>query len=462
VRIRSFPVAVCGIFALATAASAQTDSSAAQRSNAARLTAARQAYLKGLDTNSVRMLVSRLNLESYKNTLKGLTQFGDRRQGTTRNRQAVDWIEAQLKSYGCPTERVIYQYTGRQLRNDSTDRVDSIAGHPRPPRGGRGGGGAFGGGGRGMTGTGIGADTNYARTGRVIDGVRYDASGNVVKGPRARTGVNTNPLAQPDTMIRRLDAEWDTPGERQEVFCTKVGSKHPDQMYIIGAHMDGHGFNQAVNDDGSGTALVMELARVLNMPDVTTDVSIRFALWNNEETGLNGAHAYVDQRAKLQGIENPKGSGKYPEPKWLAMIQHDMMMWDHGAPLPDSTYNKAQRREADVNIEFRDTSKYAGEAEKLAWFFRSMNDKYATDYPAAVGNRMTNTDSDPFMQLTPALSLRENERGAQTGTGWNPTWHQPLDVWTTFSDDDFRLGLNAAQTTLSAIATLSKASVRKK
>jgi len=46
-------------------------------------------------------IVGRLDLERYKATIKGLTQFGDRRQGTERNRQALDWIEAQLKSYGC-------------------------------------------------------------------------------------------------------------------------------------------------------------------------------------------------------------------------------------------------------------------------------------------------------------------------------------------------------------------------
>ena len=46
----------------------------------------------------VRTLVSRLELEKYKATIKGLTQFGDRREGTERNRKAVDWIEAQLKS----------------------------------------------------------------------------------------------------------------------------------------------------------------------------------------------------------------------------------------------------------------------------------------------------------------------------------------------------------------------------
>src|SRR5437867_7580507 len=46
-------------------------------------------------------LVARLDLERYKATIKGLTRFGDRRQGTDRNRAAVDWIEAQLRSYGC-------------------------------------------------------------------------------------------------------------------------------------------------------------------------------------------------------------------------------------------------------------------------------------------------------------------------------------------------------------------------
>jgi hypothetical protein len=56
-------------------------------------------------------LTGRLNLESYKATIKGLTKFGDRRQGTDRNRQALDWIEAQLKSYGCTnTERIRYEY----------------------------------------------------------------------------------------------------------------------------------------------------------------------------------------------------------------------------------------------------------------------------------------------------------------------------------------------------------------
>src|SRR5689334_3453283 len=60
---------------------------------------------------AIQTLVGRLDLEKYKATIKGLTKFGDRRQGTDRNRAAIDWIEAQLKSYGCTnTERLKYDF----------------------------------------------------------------------------------------------------------------------------------------------------------------------------------------------------------------------------------------------------------------------------------------------------------------------------------------------------------------
>ena len=417
---------------------------------------------RGADTtpDPVKQMVARLNLESYKATVKGLTDFGDRRQGTARNRAAVDWIEAKLKSYGCSTERIKYEYWGRQLQNDSTRKVDSAAG--------RGRGGARGAGGRGRGaggdttgGRGAGGDSTAGRGGRGARAGGTAQGGGIYRGVVTRTGVNTDPMRQPDTAIRRIDSERDTPGEREEVVCTKVGTTHPEEMYIVGGHMDGHGFGQAANDDGSGAALVMELARVFSSPDIVTDRTIRFCLWNNEETGTNGARAYIEQRYALQGKENPPGSGKYPEPKWLGMIQHDMMMFDHGMPRPDGTMSPEQRPEADVNIEFAITSKFTEGAQKLAWFWHSANEKYATDYPATVSPHMTNTDSGPFQDSIPAISLRENERGKEIGAGWDPQWHQPTDVFTTYSDKDFRLGLNAAQTTFGAVALLTGAKFKK-
>lgn len=59
----------------------------------------------------IKTLAGRLDLQRYKATIKALTKFGDRREGTNRNRAAIDWIESQLKSYGCTnTERLHYQY----------------------------------------------------------------------------------------------------------------------------------------------------------------------------------------------------------------------------------------------------------------------------------------------------------------------------------------------------------------
>jgi hypothetical protein len=362
----------------------------------------------------IKTMVERLDLEKYKATIKGLTQFGDRRQGTDRNRAAIDWIEAQLESYGCTnTERLKYEY----------QPPETTAG-----RGGRG---------RGRGGRG----------------------GLPQKGFRAPTGVNNDPMKQPDEKLRALNSQPSTPGPREEVYCTKIGTTHPNEMYILGGHMDGIGYGEAANDDGSGTAIVMELARVFHSPGVQTERSIRFILWNNEETGLNGSRAYVEQRKGLQGKEDPPGSGRFPEPKWLGMVQHDMMMFDHGMPRADQTLSPEQRPEADVNVEFAGTSKMAAEAQALAWAFRAANERYATDYPATVGNRMQSTDSVPFQDEVAAISVRENERGAQIGSGWNPHWHQPTDRYTTFSDKDFRLGLNAAQTTLAAIAQLAGTTV---
>jgi hypothetical protein len=376
----------------------------------------------------VRVLAGRLDLEKYKATIKALTQFGDRLQGTDRNKAAIDWIEAQLKSYGCAPQRLRYNYM------------------PAPPAAAQ-------------------AQPAAPLPRQIASGeVRNGAGGSRLRGmtsPTSGTGPRGTDLdSQPDATLRALNAQSAPPGPREQVYCTKVGTQHPGQMYIVGAHMDGRGLGEAANDNASGTALVMELARIFSTADVQTDRSIRFALWNNEEGGLVGSTAYVEQRAALQGKEDPPGSGRYPEPRWLGMIQHDMMLWDHGMPRADGTISPEQRPEADVNIEFQSSAKLADQAMKLAFLFREANEKYATDYPAAVGPHMTATDSTPFMDLVPSISLRENERGMHTGAGWNPHYHQPTDKYSSYSDRDFRLGLNAAQTTLGGVAQLAGITVR--
>src|SRR5437016_3985041 len=183
-----------------------------------------------------RIMVGRLELEKYKATIKGLTQFGDRRQGTERNRKAVDWVEAQLKRYGCTnTERIIYQYTPPPPNPNAGQRATS----PFGPSGAR------------------------------------------IRGNRIPDVVNNDPNKQPDLRLRELNMEPTQPGRREEVYCTKIGTTHPEEMYIVGAPMDGLGPGEAANDGGTGNAEVTGIARVFSRPDVKTGRAIRPTLPNN-------------------------------------------------------------------------------------------------------------------------------------------------------------------------------------
>jgi hypothetical protein len=157
----------------------------------------------------VKALVGRLDLERYKATIKGLTQFGDRQHGTDRNRAAVDWIEAQLRDYGCNTERVRYVY-------------DQLPQQPQPS-----------------------AAITLSRM--IASGeIRAGAGGSRLRGMTRPATPNNNPDAQSDPVLRSLNSQPSSAGPRAEVYCTKVGVTHPDEMYIVGAHMDGRGFAAVV------------------------------------------------------------------------------------------------------------------------------------------------------------------------------------------------------------------------
>ena len=60
-------------------------------------------------SDPTRIIVGRLELDRYKAYIKGLAQFGDRMQGTQRNRDAIDWLEKQLRNFGyAAVERPIH------------------------------------------------------------------------------------------------------------------------------------------------------------------------------------------------------------------------------------------------------------------------------------------------------------------------------------------------------------------
>jgi hypothetical protein len=91
------------------------------------------------------------------------------------------------------------------------------------------------------------------------------------------------------------------------VIATRRGLIHPDKKIVLGAHydsisldLDDQGFAPGADDNATGVAAVLEMARLLRNAD--TDVTIEFVLFGAEELGLIGSGAYAT-RALEQGDE---------------------------------------------------------------------------------------------------------------------------------------------------------------
>jgi len=81
----------------------------------------------------------------------------------------------------------------------------------------------------------------------------------------------------------------------RNVIATKVGSRHPEWQIIVGAHFDAVPASPGADDNGSGTAGVLELARIL--ANVETDMTFIFIPFDAEETGLDGSWHYATRAA---------------------------------------------------------------------------------------------------------------------------------------------------------------------
>lgn len=92
--------------------------------------------------------------------------------------------------------------------------------------------------------------------------------------------------------ITITDQSFNTNG--RNIIATQLGKTNPNDIYIICAHYDTVA-NYCADDNATGTAAVLEIARILSTQCL--DNTIVYALWDEEEIGLLGSRFYADQAA---------------------------------------------------------------------------------------------------------------------------------------------------------------------
>jgi carboxypeptidase Q len=73
------------------------------------------------------------------------------------------------------------------------------------------------------------------------------------------------------------------------------GTERKGEVVMLGAHLDSWHTGTGATDNASGSAVMMEAARILKAIGVAPRRTIRIALWSGEEQGLLGSRAYVEQ-----------------------------------------------------------------------------------------------------------------------------------------------------------------------
>jgi aminopeptidase S len=84
---------------------------------------------------------------------------------------------------------------------------------------------------------------------------------------------------------------------------------NPNNVYMFGSHLDSVAAGPGINDNGSGSGTVLELALTLARTQPTMLNHVRFGFWSDEEQGLNGSEFYANslpaaERSRLRGYFN--------------------------------------------------------------------------------------------------------------------------------------------------------------
>ncbi len=126
-----------------------------------------------------------------------------------------------------------------------------------------------------------------------------------------------------------------------EVYNTVAeipGSEKPDEVVILGAHIDSWDLGTGATDNGTGVVAVLEAARALQKLNLKPKRTIRFVLFAGEEQGLHGARAYVDahkdELARISAVlVHDAGTGRVETISLSGNPQAYETVWKLLAPL---------------------------------------------------------------------------------------------------------------------------------
>lgn len=101
----------------------------------------------------------------------------------------------------------------------------------------------------------------------------------------------------PVSVRLKMEAETHPPAMSRNVIAEIVGSEYPDEVVVMGGHIDSWDVGTGAMDDAGGCVAAWEALRIIIDLGLRPRRTIRVVLWTNEENGLRGARVYRDSVA---------------------------------------------------------------------------------------------------------------------------------------------------------------------
>ena len=168
------------------------------------------------------------------------------------------------------------------------------------------------------------------------------------------------------------------------------GSEKPDEVVIVGAHFDGHSISQGAVDDGSGTIVVMDVARILAKHKGKFKRTLRFLCFPLEESGLIGSVAYTKTHErhmdKVQLMVNLDGAGGGRPGSWVVSGHEELIPYLGDVSKETGYAMKAYER-------------LSGYSDHFPFFLMgapSISLGRPLDQPARLGRGLSHTRADTF------------------------------------------------------------------
>jgi hypothetical protein len=222
------------------------------------------------------------------------------------------------------------------------------------------------------------------------------------------------------------ELQWFTPpalqaskGRTANVVATLRGTEDPDLIYVVSSHFDSVAAGPGADDDTSGTAALLEAARIL--APTPLPVTIMFALFTGEEAGLLGSREFV--RVAAERKLNIIGA-----------LNNDMIGWGGESSRMDNTirYSNAGIRDIQHGAAFQFTDLITYDAK----YYRGTD---AAAFYDAWGDIVGGIGSYPVLA--------------------NPNYHQPTDFLETMN---FQQILETAKVTAATLVYLASSPSRLK